>query len=74
MMQTQLVAPASSPPSFKRCSCGRRYTAAQWRALQLCGANGEWDDGFDVLELRNCADCGSTCAVFLRPSSNAGAR
>jgi hypothetical protein len=53
----------------KVCSCGARYTAAEWQALPLCGY---WytpadDTGPEVnLELRQCT-CQSTIAVELPP-------
>lgn len=50
---------------WKRCSCGRAYDDAAWRALPFVG---EWDDGVEVFELRQCFDCRSTIAIVVRPS------
>lgn len=47
-------------PDFKRCGCGRLYTAEAWQALPYVGVQ-RLDDEPD-LELRNCA-CGSTLAI-----------
>uniref|UniRef100_A0A6M3ILP8 Uncharacterized protein n=1 Tax=viral metagenome TaxID=1070528 RepID=A0A6M3ILP8_9ZZZZ len=62
--------------AFKRCACGRTYTAAAWRGLPLAGTSlnnpSLESDGPPVagmawpLELRHCA-CGSTIAVELEP-------
>jgi hypothetical protein len=49
----------------KRCGCGRVHDAAAWAGLEPVGT---WDDGVEVLELRNCA-CGSSLAFVLRPSA-----
>jgi hypothetical protein len=48
----------------KTCSCGRRYTVAEWRALPCIGST-FYDDEIGRwfrLELRNCA-CRSTMAL-----------
>lgn len=52
--------------SYKRCSCGRDFTREQWGKLLYVGP---WDDGVDVMELRNCDHCHSTIAVVIGPSS-----
>jgi hypothetical protein len=43
-------------PIVKTCSCGKRYTSAQWRRLPYVGV---LDLGDEILEHRNCP-CGST--------------
>lgn len=52
------------PKDFpKRCKCGRKYTVAQWKKLQLVGTQGD-EPGY-ILELRNCV-CKSTLAVGMK--------
>jgi hypothetical protein len=45
----------------KRCSCGRSWTVATWRGLELVGP---WIVDEFRLELRTCT-CGSTITVPL---------
>lgn len=47
---------------LKVCSCGIRYSAAQWSQLEAAGRMADGDGGW--LELRHCS-CGSTIAVEL---------
>lgn len=42
------------------CSCGRKYTAEQWKSLPFVGHMPNYD--MTTLELRNCV-CGSTRAI-----------
>jgi hypothetical protein len=51
----------------KTCSCGRAYTAAQWKRLPLVGP---YDDDVRRYELRNCA-CKSTIAIDVGVSPGA---
>lgn len=44
----------------KTCSCGRSYTAEQWKAQRLVGYMASGNGG--TLELRDC-NCGSTISV-----------
>ena len=55
--------------TFVRCSCGKSYTSAEWRALPLRGVQeapaglaGEPPFRFD---LRNCVRCDSTISAEL---------
>lgn len=49
---------------FKRCSCGRAYTEAQWKTLPFVGIQKyPWGE---VQELRNCV-CKSTMTIVLDP-------
>ncbi len=45
----------------KKCGCGRRFTAHEWRLIQFVGT---WIDDVESLELRNCP-CGSTLAQVI---------
>jgi hypothetical protein len=52
---------------MKTCSCGRRYTAAQWAALRDIGSQ-FYEDETGIwyrLELKNC-ECQSTMAIEFR--------
>jgi hypothetical protein len=62
---TAAVRPERSFAVYKACRCGRSYTREEWAALKLVGP---YDDGFLVLEMRNCA-CGSTISVRQGPSA-----
>ena len=52
-------------PQFpKKCGkCSTLHDEASWVELPYVGA---WDDGVEVLSLRNC--CGTTLAIVLGPS------
>ena len=46
-----------------KCGCGTHYNRMGWEALKLIGTQDDGDGG--LLELRNCAKCGSTRAILL---------
>lgn len=54
-----------SYPTFHRCrGCGQRYTGAEWHALRLLGFQHIPSDSsapLQLIELRNCRECDSTC-------------
>ena len=60
---------ARSRESVKVCGCGAVHGAPEWAALPLCGRQ---DDGYDVLEMRNCP-CGSTLAIVVGHSASRAA-
>lgn len=47
----------------KVCGCGREYTEHEWRLLAVVG---EMRDEVEAIELRNCAECGSTISQPLK--------
>jgi hypothetical protein len=48
------------------CSCGRRYSGGQWRALTLVGIVRPGDgEKPEAIQMRNCTACGSTLGVDL---------
>lgn len=49
---------------FKKCSCGKTYSKAEWEALPLLGCQPTEEDDFAyVLEMKNCTSCGSTITI-----------
>lgn len=53
-------------PPVCTCACGRSFTAAEWKLLELVGRMDLDEDGDQRLELRNCP-CRSTRAIELPP-------
>lgn len=47
---------------MKTCSCGRRYTAAEWKDLPYVGRQ---DDEVEHIELRTCTECHTTMGLVL---------
>lgn len=64
MLQTQPRKTLKNKKAFpKTCTCcGLRYTEAQWSKLPTPRAGGVQDDGFAILQLRNCP-CTGTMAI-----------
>lgn len=59
----KLMAKSEILSAFKLCGCGCAYSKAQWLELPLCGHQ----QGDELLEMRNCANCKSTLAVAVTP-------
>ena len=50
-------------PTVHTCSCGQTYARSGWDALKYVGLLDKDDEGDKLMEMRNCAKCGSTRAA-----------
>ena len=50
---------------LKRCACGRSFRAESWGRLRLLGQMDNGRQKGELVELRQCAACGSSMAIAI---------